>query len=736
MARIDRTSDEYLIKKADEAINELVHDKVHLYKAYNYYSGIRDRDQFKHLEENYGLGNPTSVKFTPLVRKHVDALVGEFLTLPIKPKVSCKDQKTLSNIIRDKQLYISNEITKVLKSKLENLIYSLIKGDGKNKFNDAQIELELKNVQDSAENNFISEYEKAAQNIVQYLLQSKEIDFKHKLKQLLLDLFIAGEVYYKAEPSSGNTNIELKVLNPLNVFPDKNVNSPYINDSYRIVYREYLSEAELLVKYGKDLKKDDIKNLEKAKLDYNDNNVRLIIANNSKYGCAYDSLYDGLESGVGITPNYSYSPHSRVDLYEVFEVEWIDYDFDSKKNRIENRYRVVKIGGDTYILYGKDDSIIRSIDKPNECRLSINGLHYVSRTGMPYSLIIATKDLQNRYDVLQFFKESVIAQSGTAGDWVDLAHIPYCLGTELEDRLQKWIAYKKSGLALIDSSQEGVQMMNTTFNGYDDTIKLQTIQAIDLAIQDIENTVTSITGVFRERLGGVQPRDAVANVEMSMQQSYIITKQYYQTMDILVREMIIDCLNIAKKVYKNGISGTLILGKNYTQLFTALPEHYSFTDFDIHIADSQELIKEQEQIKQLTLELVKGGQLDPELLVAVSTSESLTDMRDSINKSVKLKKEENNQLVQLQKQLEEAQKQLQDTQKELQKAQNQLQQFDQAKLQMEKDKINREFEIKNKQLEIDKDYKDGQLERDTKRLELEALQLVDNNQRNDDVRYY
>jgi hypothetical protein len=57
--------------------------------------------------------------------------------LPIKPKVSCKDQKTLSNIIRDKQLYISNEIAKVLKNKLENLIYSLIKGDGKNKINDA-----------------------------------------------------------------------------------------------------------------------------------------------------------------------------------------------------------------------------------------------------------------------------------------------------------------------------------------------------------------------------------------------------------------------------------------------------------------------------------------------------------------------------------------------------------------------------------------------------------------------
>jgi hypothetical protein len=63
-------------------------------------------------------------------------------------------------------------------------------------------------------------------------------------------------------------------------------------------------------------------------------------------------------------------------------------------------------------------------------------------------------------------------------------------------------------------------------------------------------------------------------------------------MDILVREMIVDCLNIAKKVYKNGISGTLILGKNYTQLFTALPEYFTVTDFDIHIIASSEVMED------------------------------------------------------------------------------------------------------------------------------------------------
>lgn len=45
--------------------------------------------------------------------------------------------------------------------------------------------------------------------------------------------------------------------------------------------------------------------------------------------------------------------------------------------------------------------------------------------------------------------------------------------------------------------------MNTTFAGYDDTIKVQAVQAIQLAIDSIEQTCSSITGVFRERLNGI-----------------------------------------------------------------------------------------------------------------------------------------------------------------------------------------------------------------------------------------
>ena len=174
-------NDNYLITQTDLAISELVFDKLSLIKAYNYYSGIRDKDQFNHLESNYGLGNPTSITFIPLIRKHIDSLIGEFLSLPISPKISCKDKGTLSNIFRDKQLEIVKGLIGILRNKLETSIYASLRGDSNTKIEDTQLKLELEQTLESIENNFISNYEIAAQNIVTYLIQSKDIDFKNRI---------------------------------------------------------------------------------------------------------------------------------------------------------------------------------------------------------------------------------------------------------------------------------------------------------------------------------------------------------------------------------------------------------------------------------------------------------------------------------------------------------------------------------------------------------------------------
>jgi len=71
------------------------------------------------------------VEFTPLVKKHIDVLIGEYLDVPTKPKISCKDSETISLFNRDKQLEISKKVCDFYKSKISNHLLSYIPSNEK-----------------------------------------------------------------------------------------------------------------------------------------------------------------------------------------------------------------------------------------------------------------------------------------------------------------------------------------------------------------------------------------------------------------------------------------------------------------------------------------------------------------------------------------------------------------------------------------------------------------------------
>ncbi len=147
---------EELVSKTNLAISELVQEKTGIQKAYNYYNCKRDKEQFKYLEENFGIGQPTAVDFIPLIRKHIDALVGEYLNVPILPKVSCKDTETIHNIFREKQLKISTECYNLLQNNLKNNLLRML---GSKDMQDLNIKEQLDKLVEDINENFISEYE-------------------------------------------------------------------------------------------------------------------------------------------------------------------------------------------------------------------------------------------------------------------------------------------------------------------------------------------------------------------------------------------------------------------------------------------------------------------------------------------------------------------------------------------------------------------------------------------------
>lgn len=302
----------------------------------------------------------------------------------------------------------------------------------------------------------------------------------------------------------------------------------------------------------------------------------------------------------------------------------------------------------------------------------------------------------------------------------------------MEERIMKYLAYRKSGIALFDSSQEG-DVINQVFNGFNDMIEPGALQAIQIALEMVETTASSLTGVFRERLGGIQQRDAVANVEAGMQQSYIITKQYYQVMDTLVAEMLTDALNLARKVYKKGLTGQIILG-NRKEIFTALPEYYSQTDYDVHLADTTEILKEQDLLKQMAMQLAGNNQVDPEVLIDITTSKSLTEMKEALRRTIKQKKLENNQITQLTQQLQEAQQNAEKMQKQLEANTKKLQSLNEKSLAIEEQNNIAEQSIKWYDVKSKAEAKERELDLIEKRNQLEAAQLIDTNPNNDEVR--
>ena len=446
---------------------------------------------------------------------------------------------------------------------------------------------------------------------------------------------------------------------------------------------------------------------------------------------------DGIDAGQEIVPGFPADEYrvTNYKLIPVYEVEWTETRKEDGKF-VMDRYEGVRIGESIFIHSDISQNVVRTKDNPSFCTLSTSGIYYSTRSAEAYSLVLACANLQDKYDVLHFYRDSLIANSGTSGDWLDLSMLPTVLGADVPERLQKWLGYKKGGVALIDTSQEGRAFNNnTSFAGFDDTIKAPTIQAIELAIERTENTCSSITGVFRERLNGIEQHDAVSNVKVGIKNSFTVTKQYYQQMDLLTNELLIDCLNTAKIVYKKGITGALILGDKGVKVFTALPEYFTVTDFDIHIASSTNVIQDMELIKQLIPEFIKAGNVDPSIIVEAITSRSLTELKTNVSESLKKQREESNITAQLQQQVEQLTQELQQAQNQLQQAQSKIESLNEAKLQLEKAKLESESGVNWYKAKADKKYKEGTIENDSKRVELEVAQMYDGNMHNNKVKY-
>ena len=272
-------------------------------------------------------------------------------------------------------------------------------------------------------------------------------------------------------------------------------------------------------------------------------------------------------------------------------------------------------------------------------------------------------------------------------------------------------------------------MMNTIFNGLDDTVKIQAVQAITVEMQSIQQQVSMITGILPEAMAQYEKRDAVSNVQLGVKTSMLLTKQFYKAMDMLYKEINYDLLNLAKIVWKDGLTGTLVLG-NYNTIFTALPEHYTLTDFDLHIEDSTQCYQNMQALSAISGELVRAGAADLSDITNIITASSMTSLKKTIDRSVEKKRAENDMIMQLQQQIQQYEQALQNSEKEkktlaqqLEETQSQLNKNSNEKLAIEQARL----QLDREKLQATKEYNNKVIETKQKQVEAQIIETVDDN---------
>ena len=55
-------------------------------------------------------------------------------------------------------------------------------------------------------------------------------------------------------------------------------------------------------------------------------------------------------------------------------------------------------------------------------------------------------NLQDKYDLLHFYRDNLIANSGTTGDWIDFSLIPTSLGVNLPDKVTLTVTEASMGV--------------------------------------------------------------------------------------------------------------------------------------------------------------------------------------------------------------------------------------------------------------------------------------------------
>lgn len=699
-------------------------DREDIQKAYTIRNGKRPRSKFKYLQEAYGIHYPAKIRHIPVLKSMFDAIIAIDQSSPLDFKVTSKDVDTLKTNQEELSQKLVEKFVNLAKEQIEQAseYYESTKRGENPAPPDKMDDIKLKRLVQKIHTNFKASIEIDAQDFLETMIQRLELEI---LKSIMAeDLMCSGSEYYQVKAIEKGKKPLVRVINPKSIYYRKDPNKKFLREHSRVLIKEKITIQDLLMNFGYKMKEADIKRLlENYDINVDTGNkfwnMRYMGSIRRKDGekneSSYDELYD-----TEVTLYYAEWMANTEIEYDDPYLDDMEVKYEKKRRYRKDRYEGYRVNDDIYFGLEKSKFIYRPTDDPDNCYLTINGASYNDRNGEPYSLVLNTEDIADKIDVLHYLWESMIAMSGGKAAMVNYRQIPAWLSEDPKDRVVKWIGMIKQGAAILDPGQKG---SNNDFHnsGQIDLSIDASIGVILEMIRYLEEVAGKITGVSRQMIGSITPQDLKGTTQAAINQSSLVLMPFFFTHNAVIRQMLTDVINVGRLVYENGFMASYILGDHQQKIFSIDNDKFWLADFDVWLSNSGEEHKAIEELKALSIELVKANQIDAMDAVNMNTIKSLTKIKDALQKSIAAKEDS---------QVDVLTEQLQQVQEEMEKMAAELEKIDQAKMKMqEREQALKEKELevetflKNKELDIKEEYDAKKIDLEKKRVALEAMQL-------------
>lgn len=211
-------------------------------------------------------------------------------------------------------------------------------------------------------------------------------------------------------------------------------------------------------------------------------------------------------------------------------------------------------------------------------------------------------------------------------------------------------------------------------------------------LEAIDNQISDVAGVNRQREGQTVANEAVTNAQSNIQMSAVITEIYAQTHDNLWEQVLGSLIQTAQSCYKNkNVTKQFVLDDMSIETLNITPDTFLNSDLGVYVSNSQ---KENElfgALKNLSQALIQNDKAKYSDLIKLYKADSVEQLESQILESEKQAMQEQQAVAQQQQQAE-AQSQQAEQQFKLQFQKNELDnkvliaEIDSFKLQQEQDK--------------------------------------------------